>query len=59
MSVIDNTPIGYTEFLNSQGKGSNINIYISLDSSISSQIQINLSNSLDQLKNNSTTGKTS
>lgn len=57
MSVIDNTPIGYTEFLNPQGKGSNINIYISLDSSISSQIQINLSNSLDQLKNNSTTGK--
>nr|DAE56701.1 MAG TPA: hypothetical protein [Bacteriophage sp.] len=57
MSIIDSTPIGYTEFLNPQGRDSNINIYISLNSSITNQISISLSNSLDQLKNNSTTGK--
>lgn len=57
MSVIDNTPIGYTEFLSSQGKENNIDIFISLNSSISSEIEVDLSNSLDQLQSNSTTGK--
>lgn len=57
VSIVDNTPIGYTEFLNVQGRENNINIYISLNSSISSEIEVNLSNSLDQLQSNSTTGK--
>lgn len=57
MSIIDDTPVGYTEFLTPQGRNNSIDIKISLNSSISDQITINLSNSLDQLKNNSTTGK--
>lgn len=53
----DNSPTGYTEFLNKQGEGRNVSISLAFNSVISGDLTIDLSNSLTQLKNNSTVNK--
>jgi len=57
ISAVENSPIGYTEFLNTQGINNNIDIYISFSSNISNVINIELINSLAQLRNNTNVGK--
>lgn len=57
ISTVENSPIGYTEFLNTQGINNNIDIYISFSSNISNIINIELINSLSQLRNNTNVGK--
>lgn len=57
ISGVDNSPIGYTEFLSPQGTIDDLNIYTSFSSSISDFLRIELSNSLGQLRNNSTVEK--
>jgi len=51
LSNFDNTPIGYTEFLRTQGKDRNINITIDLDSTVDGDIVVNILNSLTSLRN--------
>ena len=53
LSNFDNTPIGYTEFLRTQGKDRNINISIDLETTIEGDITVNLVNSLAPLRNTS------
>ena len=57
ISTVENSPIGYTEFLNVQGIDNNIDINISFSSNISDTIDLELINSLGQLRNNTNTGK--
>lgn len=57
ISDIDNSPVGYTEFLSAQGVSGSLNIYTSFNSSVSDFIRLELSNSLSQLRNNSTVEK--
>lgn len=57
LSNSDNSPTGYTEFLNKQGQERNINILLAFNSTISGDLTVTLMNSLTQLKNNSTVNK--
>lgn len=57
ISDIDNSPVGYTEFLSSQGTINSLDIYTSFNSSVSDFIRLELNNSLGQLRNNSTVEK--
>lgn len=57
LSDSDNTPTGYTEFLNIQGEELNINIYIKFSSNIGNDIELILTNSLNQLRSNTTSNK--
>lgn len=57
ISTVENSPIGYTEFLNTQGVNDNIDIYISFNSSISDIIDVELVNSLAQLRGNTNIGE--
>ena len=51
LSNFDNSPIGYTEFLRTQGKQRNINIIIDLQTTVEGDIEVNLRNSLAPLRN--------
>ena len=51
LSNFDNSPIGYTEFLRTQGKERNINITIDLQTTVEGNIEISLHNSLAPLRN--------
>ena len=51
LSNFDNSPIGYTEFLRTQGKQRNINITIDLQTTIDGNIEVSLRNSLAPLRN--------
>lgn len=53
LSNFDNSPIGYTEFLRTQGKDRNINISIDLETTVEGDIQVNIVNSLASLRSNS------
>ena len=53
LSNFDNSPIGYTEFLRTQGKTRNINISIDLETTVEGDIQVNIINSLASLRNSS------
>lgn len=57
INTVENSPIGYTEFLNIQGVSNNIDIHISFSSNISDIINVELVNSLAQLRNNTNIGK--
>lgn len=57
LSNSDNSPTGYTEFLNIQGEELNINIYIKFSSNIGEGIELILTNSLSQLRSNTTSNK--
>ena len=50
LSNFDNSPIGYTEFLRTQGKQRNINITIDLQTTVEGGIEVNLRNSLAPLR---------
>ena len=51
LSNFDNSPIGYTEFLRTQGKQRNINITIDLQTTVEGDIEVSLRNSLAPLRN--------
>lgn len=57
ISNVDNNPVGYTEFLSAQGTINSLDIYTLFNSSVSDFIQLELNNSLGQLRNNSTVEK--
>ena len=57
LSNSDNTPTGYTEFINSQGVDRNINISLAFNTTVSGGLTIELTNSLLQLRNNPTITK--
>ena len=53
LSNFDNSPIGYTEFLRTQGKNRNINISIDLETTVEGDIEVKISNSLAPLRSSS------
>ena len=57
LSNSDNTPTGYTEFINKQGVERNIDISLAFNTTISGNLTVDLTNSLMQLRNNPTVTK--